>query len=185
MVLICSIRMHSNYDSGVQIQIRIHEDLVLISNDCVFPANWTAETLMQRHRSEQYNPKIANAFFRAGYVEAWGRGIENMCKLCVDYGVKTEYTVHPCDVMLEFKIPQLDASESVNFGTGSQKSSQKSSQKIIELIASNPSVTTQEMADSLGISRRAIAKAVAKLQQKGLIRRIGPDKGGHWQITKN
>ena len=177
--------MHSNYDSGVQIQIRIHENLVLISNDCVFPANWTAETLMQRHRSEQYNPKIANAFFRAGYVEAWGRGIENMCKLCVDYGVKTEYTVHPCDVMLEFKISRLDASESVNFGTGSQKSSQKSSQKIIELIASNPSVTTQEMADSLGISRRAIAKAVAKLQQKGLIRRIGPDKGGHWQITEN
>ena len=100
--------MHSNYDSGVQIQIRIHEDLVLISNDCVFPANWTAETLMQRHRSEQYNPKIANAFFRAGYVEAWGRGIENMCKLCADYGVKTEYTVHPCDVMLEFRNPRLD-----------------------------------------------------------------------------
>ena len=181
--------MHSNYDSGVQIQIRIHENLVLISNDCVFPTNWTAETLMRRHRSEQYNPKIANAFFRAGYVEAWGRGIENMCKLCADCGVIMEYTVHPCDVMLEFKIPTLETlekrDEMVNLGTGSQKSSQKSSQKIIDLIASNPSVTTQELADSLGVSRRSIAKAVAKLQKNGIIRRVGPDKGGYWQIVKN
>lgn len=187
MVLICSIRMHSNYDSGVQIQIRIHEDLVLISNDCVFPANWTAETLMQRHRSEQYNPKIANAFFRAGYVEAWGRGIENMCKLCVDYGVKTEYTVHPCDVMLEFRIPQLDASD---------KRPEKVTERVTEKVTENQAIIIREMekdsfitavslAKILGISLRKTKENIKKLQQKGLIRRIGPDKGGHWQITKN
>ena len=179
--------MHSNYDSGVQIQIRIHEDLVLISNDCVFPANWTAETLMQRHRSEQYNPKIANAFFRAGYVEAWGRGIENMCKLCVDYGVKTEYTVHPCDVMLEFKIPQLDASD---------KRPEKVTERGTEKVTENQAIIIREMekdsfitavslAKILGISLRKTKENIKKLQQKGLIRRIGPDKGGHWQITEN
>lgn len=171
--------MNSNYDSGVQIQIRIHEDLVLISNDCVFPANWTAETLMQRHRSEQYNPKIANAFFRAGYVDAWGRGIENMCKLCADYGVKTEYTVHPCDVMLEFRIPQLDASD---------KRSEKVTENqaiIIREMEKNPFVTAVSLAKILGISLRKTKENVKKLQQKGLVRRIGPDKGGHWQITKN
>lgn len=41
------------------------------------------------------------------------------------------------------------------------------------------------MADSLGISRRSIAKAVAKMQKNGIIRRVGPDKGGYWQIVKN
>lgn len=179
--------MHSNYDSGVQIQIRIHENLVLISNDCVFPANWTAETLMQRHRSEQYNPKIANAFFRAGYVEAWGRGIENMCKLCADYGVKTEYTVHPCDVMLEFKIPQLDASD---------KWPEKVTERVTEKVTENqaiiiremekdPFITAVSLAKILGISLRKTRENIKKLQQKGLIHRIGPDKGGHWQITKN
>ena len=163
----------------MQIQIRIHKDLVLISNDCVFPANWTAETLMQRHRSEQYNPKIANAFFRAGYVEAWGRGIENMCKLCADYGVKTEYTVHPCDVMLEFRIPQLDASD---------KWPEKVTENqaiIIREMEKNPFVTAIGLAKILGISLRKTKENIKKLQQKGLIRRIGPDKGGHWQITKN
>ena len=65
-----------------------------------------------------------------------------------------------------------------------QKSSQKSSQKIIELITDDYTITTQEMANRLGISRRAIAKAIATLQNNGIIRRVGPDKGGHWEIIK-
>jgi biotin operon repressor len=40
------------------------------------------------------------------------------------------------------------------------------------------------MADALGISRRAVAKAIAKLQSDGIIVRIGADKGGHWEIVK-
>ncbi len=38
------------------------------------------------------------------------------------------------------------------------------------------------MADALGISRRAISKAIAKLQAQGVLRRVGGDFGGHWEI---
>ena len=64
----------------------------------------------------------------------------------------------------------------------SQKSSQKTSQKIIELIREDADITTQKMADNIGISRRAVAKAITKLQAEGIIRRVGPDKGGHWEV---
>ena len=64
------------------------------------------------------------------------------------------------------------------------ESTQKSTQKILELIAENPKVTTQEMADSIGIIRRSVAKHIKKLQEQGIIRRVGPDKGGHWEIVE-
>ena len=64
----------------------------------------------------------------------------------------------------------------------SQKTQQKTSQKIIELIRENADITTQKMADNIGISRRAVAKAIAKLQAEGIILRVGPDKGGHWEV---
>ena len=64
----------TNYAALVPTQIRIHEDGIYISNDCVFPVGWTAETLMERYRSQPYNPNIANGFFRAEYVETWGVG---------------------------------------------------------------------------------------------------------------
>lgn len=79
--------VHSCRVTNIPIQIRIEDDAMYISNDCVFPSGWTAETLMKRHQSRPYNPAIANAFFRAGYIESWGRGIQKICDTCEDYGI--------------------------------------------------------------------------------------------------
>ena len=35
-----------------------------------------------------FNPDVANAFFRAGMIEAWGRGIERIMQECVTVGVR-------------------------------------------------------------------------------------------------
>nr|WP_302144003.1 ATP-binding protein [uncultured Schaedlerella sp.] len=34
--------------------------------------------MMGKHRSRLYNPLVANTFFKAGFIEAWGRGIEKI-----------------------------------------------------------------------------------------------------------
>ena len=44
-------------------------------------------------------------------------------------------------------------------------------------------IATQELAEMLGISRRAVAKHIAALQAGRRILRIGPDKGGHWEVV--
>ena len=66
-----------------------------------------------------------------------------------------------------------------------QKTLQKTPQKIMDLIMKNPDITTQEMATLIGIDRSNIARAIKKLQERGLVRRVGPDKGGHWEIIEN
>ena len=58
------------------------------------------------------------------------------------------------------------------------KCSWESSQKILELIVVNTKISTQEMTDCIGISWCAITK----LQTEGILRRIGPGKGGYWEI---
>ena len=66
----------------------------------------------------------------------------------------------------------------------SQKSSQKNSQKIVDLIKDRPEITTTEMAEIIGLSRRSIVNITNKLQEEGVIRRVGPDKGGHWEVIE-
>jgi len=61
-----------------------------------------------------------------------------------------------------------------------QKTAQKTTQKIIQIIMKNPHVTRKELADSIGITNDGIKYHLTKMQKKGLLRRIGPDKGGHW-----
>lgn len=54
---------------------------------------------------------------------------------------------------------------------------------IISLISNNPNITTTQMATALGINRSAVSKHIKRMQAEGVIRRVGPDKGGHWEVT--
>ena len=56
---------------------------------------------------------------------------------------------------------------------------------IVEIISDNPNVTIPEIAERLKLNPRGIAKHFKILQEKGLIRRVGPDKGGHWEVIEN
>lgn len=55
-------------------------------------------------------------------------------------------------------------------------------QKIIDTIKKNPYVTQEELADIVGIARKNIITNMKKLQDSGIIKRIGANKNGHWQI---
>ena len=57
-------------------------------------------------------------------------------------------------------------------------------QKIIDTINKNPYVTQEELADIIGITKKSITANMKKLQDSGLIKRIGANKNGHWQVAK-
>lgn len=64
-----------------------------------------------------------------------------------------------------------------------QESSGKSSGKILKLLADTPDMTIPQLAKELGLSTRAVEKQIAKLQQDNQLKRIGPARGGHWQVN--
>ena len=66
----------------------------------------------------------------------------------------------------------------------SEKGCQKTCDKIVVLLKKNPNLTQNGMASLLGISRQAVQKHLARLKEIGRLRRIGPDKGGHWEVVE-
>ena len=56
-------------------------------------------------------------------------------------------------------------------------------QKILTAIRENPYVGTQDIADRIGVERSTVARAIAKMKASGQLRRVGPDKGGHWEVV--
>lgn len=65
-----------------------------------------------------------------------------------------------------------------------RKGGQKTRDAILGLIKNDETITSTRMAESLGINRSAVSKHLKKLQDEGVIRREGPDKGGKWIIVK-
>lgn len=55
-------------------------------------------------------------------------------------------------------------------------------QKIIEAIKENPSITQDELSQKIGIARKNIIGNMKKLQEKGILRRVGADKNGYWEV---
>jgi ATP-dependent DNA helicase RecG len=74
--------IHKDYSSGIPIQVSVYEHQIVIWNAGQLPETWTLERLLGKHPSTPYNPLLANAFFRSGHIESWGRGIEKMQREC-------------------------------------------------------------------------------------------------------
>src|SRR5690606_34406435 len=77
---------HKDYSSTSPLQIKVYEDRMTIWNPGPLPEGWTNEKLMQPHSSEPSNPRVANAFFRCGEIESWGRGIWRIFNACKQAG---------------------------------------------------------------------------------------------------
>lgn len=95
---------HKDYSGLTPIQIRVYKDKIMIWNEGTLPEDWTINNLLKEHSSRPFNPDIANAFFRSGYIESWGRGISKMTELCVAKGLpKPSYLVEGSDFWVIFR----------------------------------------------------------------------------------
>ena len=59
---------------------------------------------------------------------------------------------------------------------------QKTTQIILEMIQENPEIHIEELAEACGLTRDGINYKIKKLKKEGRLRRVGPDKGGHWEV---
>jgi ATP-dependent DNA helicase RecG len=66
----------------------------------------------------------------------------------------------------------------------SPKSSLKTEEYIITLMRENPLITTEQLGETIGITKRAVLKQVEKLKMQKRLRRVGPAKGGHWEVLE-
>ena len=60
----------------------------------------------------------------------------------------------------------------------------RSREKIIALLSQDNSLSAAELAGRIGITPKAVEKNIAKLKVEGILKRAGPDKGGHWQVIE-
>ncbi len=67
---------------------------------------------------------------------------------------------------------------------GTLKSREKSREIIIFLMRENPGITQNDLVEALQLSIKTIEKYIKNLKAACIIRRVGPDKGGRWEIIE-
>ena len=203
--------IHRDYTFiGAEVHMDIYDDRMVFNS----PGGMYDGTLIQNRDiynvpSVRRNPVLADVFTQLDYMEKRGSGLKKICELTAQLNGYTEQDKPEFLSEANFFYTTL---RNVNYGVhgtengdteintnkvhrqSSQTKFTESSQtngnekptrnKLVEIIIQNKNVTTEQMANLLNISRRAVAKHIKKLQEEGIIRRIGPDFGGHWEIVK-
>jgi ATP-dependent DNA helicase RecG len=129
--------VHKDYASANPIQIKVYEDKIIIWNSADIPSDLPIERLLGSHPSIPQNPLLAAAFFRAGYIESWGRGIEKIqteCRLANANMPEIKYDFGGVMVTFAGEVPEDSDSE--------EKMSEKTAE-IREKLAGNFIDTTQ------------------------------------------
>ena len=176
----------------------IYDDHIRLWNEGVLPENYTVETLMSKHTSKPRNPKMAQVFYRAGFIEAWGRGYEKIMKAFDKANLKRpEFTVEQGGVTAiiyreifmsirgDAKLNQTDT-EPIQTDTKPIQNRTKSEERTIILgaIKENPLITMDALSDLLKITKSSVQRRLEALVKDGKLRHIGPTKGGSWEVLE-
>jgi ATP-dependent DNA helicase RecG len=174
---------HRDYYSPQSNYIAIYKDRIEIDNPGTFPENLEPEDyIFKNEPSIPRNPLIAEALYRTKDIERWGSGLKRIYDECKENDVKVEFKKMTAGFKIIFYRRVERVPEKVTVKVPEKVT--ENQQKILSKIEAHPTITIAELSKSVGISERKIKSNISKLKKKGLLKRIGPDKGGHWEVVK-
>ena len=170
---------HKDYSSGATIQISVYDDKLMIWNAGQLPKDWTVETLLRKHASNPYNPDIANALFRSGYIESWGRGISKMTNLCMEAGLpKPEFEYDATGLWVTFRkdIYTIDQLEKIGLTSRQVKA--------VLFAKENGKITNSDYQKIASVSKRTATNDLTELVERHkVLKKIGAFGAGiYYQI---
>ena len=165
---------HRDYTQSSDINIRIYDDELIIWSLGGLPMGITIDDLFKTHNSILRNRLIAQVFYDVGLIERWGSGIKKIVDTCLQF---------------DFPNPIMEERQGFRIIFRKEKVTEKLGEKlgenqkmILNFIKRNGHITIPELSQRVKISTTAIENNIAKLKQKGLLKRIGADKGGYWEV---
>jgi len=133
------------------------------------------------YRSSLRNVLIAESFYLVKEIEKYGSGMIRIRKELKEY---TEIDLEMYEMGNFFNV--VFRKRKVTTRKTVEKTTQNTTQKIIEIIREDPFISRRQLASRIGsISEDGIKYHIEKMKKKGILKRIGPAKGGHWEVVED
>ena len=186
---------HKDY-SGPAIQMRIYDRSIELWNYGLLPQELTPADLLKKHSSYPRNHNIATVFYKAGFVESWGRGYK---KIAEEFehakmplptieetggGVMVIIQRETMDKVIAKRGANVGDMSETNVGDMSEIKLTARQRLIVAIIHSNPSVYAKQMSEILSVTSRTIERDLSAMQKVGIIRHEGTDNAGVWVVLE-
>lgn len=199
--LVLNAIIHRKYNSHVDIQIKIFDNKITIFNPGNLYGNITIDDLNRDdYQASARNKLIVEAFYLTGDIEKYGTGYQRIRKSISTYPtMKFIYREAQDGYLAEltYELQKNKQNETEDIGENNNlitkdvekgkkraRKGQEKGKEIIELMTANQYVSMNDLSLLIGVSIKSIRTEIDRLKQAGIITRIGPDKGGYWQVNK-
>ena len=183
---ICNAIVHRDY-MGVHTQMKVYDDCIMLWNDGKLPEGIDQEKLFAEHASQPRNRNIANAFYKAGFIETWGRGINKIRQGLKKMGLpepKIENHVSGTLITIYRNVGVNGIDDTNNVGNMSETNLTERQRFILSSIKKNPLITGKEMSETLSVTQRTVERDLAAMQKAGIIRHEGKVNAGVWVVLE-
>lgn len=169
--LLANALVHRDYYYAEPIELLIFDDRIEINNPGAIPPPLSVEDI--KHGNAKPRNSIIVAFVTDLIpYRGLGTGIQRAYEVYSDIEIEEDRRLNRISCI-------INRPRATNI---SQITVEKTVEKILNLLKDNPKISTAALANETGLSRRGIEWNIQQLKAKGLISRIGPDKGGYWEI---
>lgn len=165
---------HRDWWSPDPVAIAIFKDRVEVRSPGLLYGGLTIKRITTEMVSERRNKLLADLFHRIHLMEQWGRGI----KLILSKAPGTVFK----EVGTHF-IVVFERAEHVPENVPEHVPENRPG-RILRIIKDNPKITLPVLAKRLDVTEKTVKRDIKKLKAKGMLERVGPDKGGRWEVPE-
>jgi ATP-dependent DNA helicase RecG len=171
--------IHRDYSGTSHIQIRVYSDRLVIMNEGKLPPEVPVEKLKTDHLSKPRNRLLAEIFYYAGFIEAWGRGTLKIVDNCLQQGLPEPDFLEENNVMsVVFYKDMLTEQNLKELGLHERQI------KAMKYIKETGRITNHDYQEMFGIKKRQATDDLSNLVEMKLIERIGKTGKGTYYILK-
>ena len=178
---LCSnILMHREFSNPYPAKLIIEKDKMWTEN--ANKAKRIGNIDIEKFSPYPKNPKIAKFFKEIGLADELGSGIRNMVKYTKIYsGGVPEFKEN--DIFTTIIPLNATVNAPVNEPVNALVKLNNTQKLIIKLMRENNQITQIELSKELKVNESTIKRNISKLRNKGMLRRIGADKNGYWEVS--
>lgn len=165
----------------IEPQISVFYDRLEILSHGGLPSGMTKEQFYDGI-SKPRNATLMRIFLNMGLTEHTGHGIPTIVEKYGRDVFQIESNYIRCTIPFEKEVIDQIDNKNVGLNVGLNVALNKTEKKVIALLIENPGLTSVELAETVGVTKRTIERTFKSLQEKKIIERIGSKRDGNWIV---
>lgn len=168
--------VHKDY-KGSTIQLSVYNDKLILWNPGILPDELNIEMLKGKHPSHPRNKNIAEVFFKAGYIETWGRGISMIMDTCRKAGLPEPIIEEVAGGMQITFLKDIFSEDYLRRMWLNERQIEA-----VEYVKKNAKITNSDYQKLCNVSERTALRDLEELSTKGVLQRKGEKKGTYYEL---